>query len=303
MNITSRRIINPQRYLYALHPGDRFYIAAPLEAGDHFRLDFYGLRPNAPAQIPIPIHAATRANANGYWRALKHLPKELRSYEQAYHIVDWHGDYHDGICWHHRMCYQRELVPPTELAFLIEDGVLYSPLLTNDERDLPKIKAAMNVVLEMVGHCEVWTAERAPAVPPVKQVQVPWEILRPGANIQNDWGQYIDRVVERRPKGQQAVIRQRHEHLWHMSPDFCVLGSQSFWGYVVYGFTPLNLFIFECNEVNNATYVFRGDWEMASRLTKTQVLSGHMQEARIYHTEKWYECTRKLVDASGKEVA
>lgn len=48
--------------------------------------------------------------------------------------------------------------------------------------------------------------------------------------------------------------------------------------YVVYGFTALNLFIFESNEINNATYAFRGDWEAASKLTKTEVLSGHVQE-------------------------
>lgn len=29
MTITRKRIINPQRYLYALHHGDKFYIAVP----------------------------------------------------------------------------------------------------------------------------------------------------------------------------------------------------------------------------------------------------------------------------------
>ena len=88
-----------------------------------------------------------------------------------------------------------------------------------------------------------------------------------------------------------------------MAPDFCVLGTQNFWGYVVYGFTKLNLFIFECNEVNNATYIFRGNWETASKLTKTEVLAGHIQEARIYHSEKWYINIRKLITDLGREVA
>ena len=57
------------------------------------------------------------------------------------------------------------------------------------------------------------------------------------------------------------------------------------------------------NEVNNAPYVFNGDWKSASRLTKTEVLSGHVQEARIYHTEKWYERTGKLISRAGKWVA
>lgn len=88
-----------------------------------------------------------------------------------------------------------------------------------------------------------------------------------------------------------------------MSPNFCVLGSQNFWGYVVYGFTALNLFIFECNEINNATYIFRGDWEVASKLTKTEVLSRYIQEARIYHSDKWYANIRKLIADLDKEVA
>ena len=46
MDITRKRIINPQRYLYALHPGDKFYIAVPLAEEDYPRLQFYGLLPD-----------------------------------------------------------------------------------------------------------------------------------------------------------------------------------------------------------------------------------------------------------------
>ena len=42
MTITRKRIINPQRYLYALHHGDKFYIAGPLESDDYPRLASYG---------------------------------------------------------------------------------------------------------------------------------------------------------------------------------------------------------------------------------------------------------------------
>ena len=43
MDITRKRIINPQRYLYALHPGDKFYIFSfmafflPLRRGSRSR--------------------------------------------------------------------------------------------------------------------------------------------------------------------------------------------------------------------------------------------------------------------------
>lgn len=306
MIIRKNNIINPFRNLYGLHPGDRFYIAAPLEEKDYLRLQFYGIFPDSPARIPIPRGTATKRNANGEWKVLKDLPKKIRSFEHDYHIVDWHGDDHYGTCLQSRWCYQRKWVSPTELAFIIEDGVLYSPLFENIDSNLTDIKAGMNIMLEMLGRCEVWTSEHAPAVPPVKQTEVPWEILRSGTNIQDcqdHLNKYIDAIVEHKSKGQQAVIRQRHEHLWHMSPDFCVLGSQNFWGYVVYGFQALNLFIFECNETNNATYVFRGNWEAASQLTKTEVLSGHIQDRRIYHTDKWYEKVDHLITSFEKKVA
>ena len=92
MDITRKRIINPQRYLYALHPGDKFYIAVPLAEEDYPRLQFYGLLPDSPARIPIPRRAATTLNANGKWKVLRDLPKEKRSFEHDYHIVDWHGN-------------------------------------------------------------------------------------------------------------------------------------------------------------------------------------------------------------------
>lgn len=44
MNITRKRVINPQRYLYALHPGDKFYIAVPLEVEDYPCLQSYVYR-------------------------------------------------------------------------------------------------------------------------------------------------------------------------------------------------------------------------------------------------------------------
>lgn len=303
MNIQAKRIIEPQRYLYALQPNDPFYIVAPLKAEDYRKLEFYGIRADNIARIPIPNRTATRKNANGHWRILKHLPKEMRCYEQAYHVIDWHGCHHYGTCWHYRMCFQREFVPPTELSFFIKDGILYSPLFINEEKDFIKIKSAINVTLEMLGHCEVLTSQRIPTVPPAPYEEVPWEILRPGIAMRENWTQYIDNVIEQRPKGHQAVIRQRHNHLWQMSPDFCVLGSQNFLGYVIYGFSTLNLFIFECCEIDNATYVFRGDWKSASQLTKTEVLSGHIHQARIYHTEKWYENVSALISHNSSGAA
>lgn len=303
MIIIRKRINNPRRYLYALHHGDKFYVAAPLSPEDVHHLQRYGIRQDTTARIPIPHRSATQLNADGKWVLLRDLPKKIRQFAHAYHLVDWHGNDYYGICIQERWCYQRELIPPVELAFSIENDVLYSPLFENSEANMERIKIAMNVILEMVGHCEIWTADKAPALPPVRQVEVPWEILRAGTRERSDWEDYVQKTVERKPKAQQVEICRRHEHLMEMGPEFCVLGAQNFFGYVVYGFPALNLYIFESNGINNATYAFRGDWEAASMLTKMEVLSGGLQEARIYHTEQWHENIGRLFYRIAQEVA
>lgn len=303
MTIIRKCIRNPRRYLYALPHGDKFYVAATLSDEDIIRLRQYGIKPDRTARIPIPRRSATQLNADGKWIKLRDLPKEIRLFVHAYHLVDWHGNDHYGTCIQARRCYQRELIPPAELAFIIEDGVLYSPLLANSEENMDRIKIAMNVALEMVGHCEIRTVDKAPALPPVRQMVVPWEILCAGTRDRSDWEAYVQKTVERKPKAQQVEIYRRHECLLEMNPEFCVLGSQNFFGYVVYGFPTLNLYIFESNGINNATYAFCGDWESASMLTKMEVLTGGLQEARIYHTNHWHENIGRLFYRISQEVA
>ncbi|NCB26701.1 MAG: hypothetical protein EOM62_14710 [Bacteroidia bacterium] len=303
MRIQQSKIRNPQLYLYELSPGDSFYIATPIAPEDSTRLQLYGFQVEGQPRVPIPRRNATTLNADGRWMLRKDLPKEPRSFEHEYHIVDWHGNDHYGTCWQTRKCYQRELIPPAELCFTLDNGTLYSPLFQLSGEIMESVKLAINVMLEILGRCEIWTSEKVPVAPPIKQREVPWEILRKGTRDREAWEEYVTRITEERPQTQRNIIKQRHEHLWEQTPDFCVLGTQSFWGYVVYGFSDRNLFVFECNQPNNATYVFRGSWEAASQLTKTEILAGHLHEARLFHTEQWRENVRKLIINHSHEVA
>lgn len=302
MSISKVRIFSPQRYLHTLHPGDQFYVAAPLTGEDLRQLMRYGIKAGHPPRIPIPHRSATCLNVDGKWIPLKDRPKKPKFFVRAYHLKDWQGNDLYGTYVQERQCYQRQLLPPTECAFTIEDSVLYSELLENSSENMERIKTVMNVALEMVGHFEIRTVDKASALPPVKQIEVPWEILRAGTRDTEQLRSYIAKTVEKKPEAQKVAIVKRHEHLQKMQPEFVVLGAQNFFGYVVYGFPVQNLFIFESNEINNATYVFRGDWEAASRLTKTEVLSGGLQEVRIYHTEQWKQNIQKLLERISREV-
>ena len=56
---------------------------------------------------------------------------------------------------------------------------------------------------------------------------------------------------------------------------------------MVFGFTGRNLYILESMFPYNATYVFEGDWEYLSKLSKAEILSEKLHKARIIHTSKW----------------
>jgi hypothetical protein len=51
----------------------------------------------------------TRFNAKGKYYPLRDIPKETRTFERDYHIVDWHGNDHYGTCYVDKECFQRDL--------------------------------------------------------------------------------------------------------------------------------------------------------------------------------------------------
>lgn len=295
MKIQKKRIRNPERYLIPFSPGDGLYITAPLPPENSRIVNRYDINLLGAAFIPRPVRSATTLNSNGRWIIDKTVPKEPREIEHDYHIVDWHGNDHYGTCWQTRMCYHREFVPPTEISFRVENGVIFSPQFFYNEKDIGRIKIAINVLLEIFGFCELWTVQKSPAIPPFQQETVPWEILRAGNGKKADWEAYLQEMTRNKSQEQKTIIARRHEHLWQLDPDFLVLGKENFWGYIVYGFSAKNLFVFECNQPDNATYFFRGSWEAVSKLTKTEVLAGNLQEARLFHTESWYNRTHSML--------
>ena len=74
MQINKKRILSPQRYLYALNPDESFYLAAWLMAEDVQHLLRYGIKADGNARIPTPSGPATTANADGNCVACRDLP-------------------------------------------------------------------------------------------------------------------------------------------------------------------------------------------------------------------------------------
>lgn len=303
MLIHKKRIKNPKRYLYEIPEGKNFYLAVKVQQDKFEKANYYGLKEDSALRIPIGRGSATHFNADGKWIVKRDLPLEKRVFEHNYHVVDWHGNDHYGTCYQSRMCYQREYIKPAEIAFSYESGIVLSQQLSNFETCYDNIKLAINVMLEIFGECEIWDENKAPIIPQMKEKFVPWEILRSGTRDNAVWEKHIDAILKNKSKSQQNVIRNRHNFINTLKPDYRVLGVQNFYGYVVYAFEKKNLYIFESDSIDNATYAFVGDWQEASKLTKTQILCGNLQYARVFHTKSWHDNVTRVVQYSRKDIA
>ena len=60
-----------------------------------------------------------------------------------------------------------------------------------------------------------------------------------------------------------------------------------FANYLAYLFPDRDLVLMESLEHGNATYVFDGNWEEFSQLTKAEILSQGLQKDRLIHSKGW----------------
>ncbi len=234
--------------------------------------------------VPAAIGPVTTYNMSGKINVRKDLKKEIRLIEHDFHTVDWHGGDHYGTCIQARLCYPKEIIPPPCAEIVIDRDRIRSEKI--NKNDLDYAKHVINMFLEIFGFCIISDEKFETAT--VKNIRkVPWNILPPGKypwdRVKRDIKEYFERI----PNSRKKTVEGRHRIISHYQPDFVAVGQNSFNGYVVYGFEERNLFFFESNETNNATYVFKGNWEEASKLTKRDIIIGKLCYKRLVHVEEW----------------
>lgn len=243
--------------------------------------------------VPGPVGPITSYNANGKTLVKKNLEKEPRTIEHDYHVIDWHGQDHYGTCYQTRMCFPIEvLLPPCE-EITIEERIIRSEVLKQDE--LNRVKHIINMFLEIFGMCEIVDENLQPICSGIVK-NVPWTILPPGKYPWDKAKEHLKNYFNNVSDGKKMTIEKRHKILADYEPDFLAIGEENFRGYVVYGYTQKDMYYFESNEPGNATYVFKGKWENASKLTKRDIISGNLCYRRLTHTEKWGNSISQLMN-------
>lgn len=77
-------------------------------------------------------------------------------------------------------------------------------------------------------------------------------------------------------------------------PEFVAVGTAGILGYVIFAFPDRDLYILESAHYGNATYVFGGDWQTLSQMTKAEILNNALQQDRLIHLDGWAGALRGL---------
>lgn len=292
MLIKKKRINTLEKYLSDISGEKIFYVYVLADEINIQRLSLNKV--DGMSVIPKPVGPVTKFNLWGKVLADKTQKKEAREIERDYHVVDWHGNDHYGTCFQTRMCYPKIQILPPLIEINYEREMFISDPMTMAEPEI--VKHTINMFLELFGYCEIVDIDKTSIAKTTKIKTVPWKILPPGKYPWEKVEKALEDYFVDAPEKNKNVLRNNHKELSQLEPDFLAIGENSFNGYVVYGYSLKNLYVFESNQIGNATYVFKGDWEKASRLTKYEIIQGELCYKRIIHAKEWIGSVKALFE-------
>lgn len=250
-----------------------------------------------PEMLPAPdIGRWSSTNVNGYEVVRRDLPMIDKTFSME--TPNW-GDSTKGThtVYITRKVYQRDLIPPKQLALKFEtigqavgrdlivfrctvDEVL-DPAAQNFEADL---FYNLNLLQENVGRSDVFRTD-ARIEDYLGSLYVGWEILPPGARDSN-LNVILTKVRDLSDR-QKLELVERYDVLARLRPASFVVGTSGFRHYFGAVFEE-DLVVFENIEYGNALYVMGENWEALSQLSRTDLMARAQRDfLRIPHAGKW----------------
>jgi len=277
--IKQKRIRNLSAHLHGATESQSLVCAIPISEPDLQRLTQLGFTrdfADGETLVPAIIGPVSRFNADG-----RLIPDKSQPMETGFRTVEWswpemHGAEHVKVPSRfldvpYRRYPRISIEPPSIELTLAQDAsgrqILRAPAIAKTEPNSTQLLHTINLFLESFGRCELLGEELISAAqPPVHQLN--WIILPPGPS---PWPQSRDAlasIVLRARPGCRPFVEHRSKVLKEYGPDLEALGSAGFGGYVVFGFSRLNLYVCESSQRGNATYIFGADWECFCRLPR-----------------------------------
>lgn len=296
-NSFRKRIRNIGKHLqFYLSENDEFHIGLLFE--DYLNsplLGKYGLPTSFPDKkniLPEPKGSVTKANVKGKMvrkqpeeketviREIKYIRKKDNTkveYKREYNI------------------YKKVLLHKynTGLNFAINSHgqkLVFSEKLVNSESTNHSLKNThiANIFCEIFNDFEILDNNLNPAIHFNTKFD---EILLPSGKL-NDTESFKE-LMEiggrfSRNETENKAYQERLKVLQDYNPDIRGKGPNGFLGYIVFGFTELNIVLLETMYANNATYVFSTkNFEEKVIKDKQTVLNNNLFLKRFFHNQNW----------------
>lgn len=294
-------ILSIERYLKHIEDTKNFKIGILITDSDKEILENLGFSVEivvGESLSPDPLNGKySMVNVEGYEIKLKDLPKEEYYTELEYMRYEWHGknriERSDSTDIR-RKRFKRKKIPGCGLNFIIEENneecflVVDKVFIRGDKESEESATFSINLLLENFKRADIFTGDLDQFIRPREIRQLNWDVFPSGDPI--SWSsreKKYQELIVRAKDSKKGVILSRFKTLYKYKPDFEAFGVNGFSGYVILGFTSLDLYVFESAYHGNATYFIKGNWEEVSKLTKGEIIENSLHEYRLIHREKW----------------
>lgn len=294
--ITGRRRRNAQTCLSPfLKLGESFQLGIQVHSDSDPILSRVGFNlPVAIGNTMLPLDSLGKIsskNANGsYGPAKRNLPKESFTVSFMSTSPDWHGNLHTSLKTRTGTRYQRDFFPPYAMELSLYNSISGGVHLITESMifgaDSSKEIHAINLLLELFGHCEVYDKNGGKIIN-APSIKVNWRLLPPGSITWTQVSSSVNHILTRIPRQYRQITDDRIKFIVNHSPSQFAYGDGGFSDYLAFHFPAKNHWILESVKPDNASYVLPGSWLHVSQLTKSQILQGNLATARVFHSESW----------------
>ena len=285
------RILNSSKYLSAfLDEGEAFYVGILYE--DYINspyLDKYGLPKDFVDDatfIPKARKSASKNNVNG--KFVRKQPEEKVT--NTKHIeyttkdgthVSYYRDFH---------IYAKVLLHKYNMQFTFKTNI-------HGQKIVVSSTPLVYINCEIFNDFEIFTSKLEPAIHFNKRFDM--ELLPKGTLNEAENFDEVVRISSHYVKDnqEQKAFQKRLHILKEYEPDIRGKGPNNFFGYIVFGFSNLDIILLETMYSENATYVFKlSDYETNIIRDKQSVQREKLMIERFYHDANWETRIRRFLN-------
>lgn len=249
---------------------------------------------------------------NKFGKEIKRKDLPMETYYNYIESPNW-GDSSNGT---HTVAlpgkrYPVEFIPPALSKIKIEllksgsskENFLFRFILSEvyDKKDKninEKLFSGLNILQENVGTCDI-DKSGVTISEYLKTHTVSWEIFPPGTKEE-----FINRIFKGRQYSEKEknTVSERYDYFIKLKPKEMIIGANGFQRYFGAKLEE-DLVIFENTEYGNALYIMYSSWEILSKKSRIDLLSGRYGKdfERIIHTGAWKENVNRIVTDQRKK--